>query len=203
MGGKITHSDWWYTGPSWWAPLAVFIGAVLVFHLILVYSPLKLEKNSWKKVDYIWLTMSVISIVGIISQGRQILASNWVPIAEQQIRYRTNDVNQALGLFIDKGPQATHSARRTEGSNPSSSNGESVVNLTFSGVSPNERRTLLHGLFATAPAACHATASLARRRARGTTPSRRRSACRRSGTTAAGRCRYSRSTPTSRGCRSR
>ena len=35
------------------------------------------------------------------------------------------------------------------------------------------------------------------------TPSRRRSACRRSGTTAAGRCRYSRSTPTSRGCRSR
>jgi hypothetical protein len=86
----------------------VFIGAVSVFHLILVYSPLKLEKNSWKKVDYIWLTMSVISIVGIISQGRQILASNWIPIAEQQIMYRTNYVNQALGLFIDKGQNCNY-----------------------------------------------------------------------------------------------
>ena len=59
------------------------------------------------------------------------------------------------------------------------------------------------GLFATAPAACRATASLARRRARGAAPSRRRSACRRSGTKAAGRHRYSRSRQTSRGCRSR
>ncbi len=75
--------------------------------------------------------------------------------------------------------------------------------LLFAALVPNELRTLLPGLFATAPAACHATAWFARKRARGATLSRRRSACRRSGTTAAGRCRYSRSTPTSRGCRSR
>jgi hypothetical protein len=109
----VMGADWWWTGPSWWISVAVFFGALIIFHLALVYSPWPLSKYYWKRVDYIWLSMSLISILGIVSQGRMALAAGWVPIAQQQIVYRKQDVDIALASWLN-GACAMHLEKSPE-----------------------------------------------------------------------------------------
>jgi hypothetical protein len=56
---------WWVTGFPWWVFLAVFGGALIIFHVALVYSPWPLGKYYWEWVDYIWLTMTLFTVLGL------------------------------------------------------------------------------------------------------------------------------------------
>ena len=67
-------------------PLLVFIGTLAICHVVLIYSPLRLTVRAWKQVDYVWLTMSVISILGLVSQTRQLINANYIPWAERRIK---------------------------------------------------------------------------------------------------------------------
>ncbi|MBV9249015.1 MAG: hypothetical protein JO227_07215 [Acetobacteraceae bacterium] len=85
-----------YYWTVWWTPLLLFLAALGLLHAVLIYSPLRLSSRGWKKVDYIWLTMSVFSIIGFVSQSRQTINTNYTPWMERQVRNSGSFVADAL-----------------------------------------------------------------------------------------------------------
>ena len=71
--------------PSFWVPMAVFVGTLIVFHLAFVWW-WQLSEVSWRKVDYVWLGLSVLAIIGGASQLRGIIAGD--DLAATQARWR-------------------------------------------------------------------------------------------------------------------
>jgi len=85
-----------YYQTVWWMPLLVFLVALVFWHALLVYSPWRLTTRAWKKVGYVWLTMSVISILSIASQSRQIINTNFIPSASDRVKYAASNVLGAM-----------------------------------------------------------------------------------------------------------
>ncbi len=65
---------------STWTILLIFVVLLIVFDLILVRW-LKLGNFAWKIVDYIWLGVGALGLIGAASQSRQITATNFLPFA--------------------------------------------------------------------------------------------------------------------------
>lgn len=94
-----------YYWTVWWTPLLLFLVALVLFHVVLIYSPLRLSPRGWKRVDYVWLTMSVFSIVGFVSQSRQTINTNYTPWMERQVTnsgsFITSSLDDATKLACD------------------------------------------------------------------------------------------------------
>jgi hypothetical protein len=81
----------------WWMPLLVFIVALVACHFVFVSSRCHLDLNyGWKIVDYIWLAMSFVGIIGLISQSRQTVYSGLVALASDRIGYRIADLESHI-----------------------------------------------------------------------------------------------------------
>lgn len=87
---------YWMT--RWWIPLVVFVSALGACHFLFLWWPWRLGKDSWKRVDYVWLTMTFISIIGLVSQSRQTLSSTYVPFAADQVRFHAQDIESDLAF---------------------------------------------------------------------------------------------------------
>jgi hypothetical protein len=96
LGDNAMELQPFYYWTVWWTPLAVFVLALVVCHVVLVYSRWQLSKENWKRVDYIWLTMTFISIIGLVSQSRQMLSTTYIPFAANQVRFHQQDIDRDL-----------------------------------------------------------------------------------------------------------
>jgi hypothetical protein len=85
-----------YYWTVWWTPVVVFILALVLFHAVFIHWPWPLNGRNWKRVDYVWLTMSFISIIGLALQSRQTLSSTYVPLATDQVKSHGQDVIRTL-----------------------------------------------------------------------------------------------------------
>lgn len=69
----------------------VFIVSLIIFHLCLILK-WQLSSISWKQVDYIWLLMAFLGIMGAIASNRQMMASTQVAYAELRLKSAQSDV---------------------------------------------------------------------------------------------------------------
>lgn len=65
---------------------AIFVALLIAFHLLLIKLR-PLGKNGWKKVDYIWLGVAALGILGTAGALRRELASRFVDTAEIRARF--------------------------------------------------------------------------------------------------------------------
>ena len=57
--------------------LGVFVGCLFVFHIALV-QVWKLQAVSWKRVDYVWLGITALGLLGAVSEVRRMVADNQI-----------------------------------------------------------------------------------------------------------------------------
>ena len=70
---------------------AILLAALILFHVFLVWiGPLALSQRAWKKVDYIWLGVAAIGVIGTAGSIRREIAKNFTSEAEAhaQTTYR-------------------------------------------------------------------------------------------------------------------
>jgi hypothetical protein len=73
----------------------VFVGSLLAFHLMFVW-PRNLTKRGWKIVDYFWLGVGLLGVIGSVGVGRQTIAENLLTIARARVNSFAVDVESAL-----------------------------------------------------------------------------------------------------------
>lgn len=73
--------------------LLVFCISLILFHAVLVYW-VKIGKIGWKIVDYVWVSMAALGLIGSVGQVRQLMATNFArrfdqmsPLEYDQLRY--------------------------------------------------------------------------------------------------------------------
>jgi hypothetical protein len=103
-----THLGWIF---------GVFVGALLVFHLILVW-PRNLTRRSWKIVDYVWLGTGLLGVIGSAGVGRQAVAEGLLATARTLIESFAADVESDLRFGMSDA--VCRRFTRTEASPPES-----------------------------------------------------------------------------------
>jgi hypothetical protein len=86
-----------------WVVLTIFAGALVVFHLVLVYW-LKLGRIAWKWVDFCWLAFAVLGLIGAAEQARQAVAVSLVEIAEARTTVTYSPVRSLADIYSREGP---------------------------------------------------------------------------------------------------
>jgi hypothetical protein len=85
--------------PPVWTSLGwlftVFGGSLLAFHLMLVW-PRNLTKRGWKVVDYFWLGVGLLGVIGSAGVGRQVIAENLLSTARGRVDFFASQVESAL-----------------------------------------------------------------------------------------------------------
>lgn len=82
---------------STWYAILLFTAALAIFHVLLVWLPAtRLGETAWKKIDYIWLSLTLISLVALTSEARQSLASNMLPLLETRVMFAGQDFQNTL-----------------------------------------------------------------------------------------------------------
>lgn len=72
----------WFVSQSLF--LWVFVTSLAVFHILfLLLFPL--SSIGWKKIDYIWLTMSLLGLIGAVGAGRAFIAKNMLEYSKSRI----------------------------------------------------------------------------------------------------------------------
>jgi len=85
--------------PPLWTSLGwlfmVFGGSLLAFHLMFVW-PRNLTKRGWKVVDYFWLGVGLLGVIGSAGVGRQAIAENVLSTARGRVDFFASEVQSAL-----------------------------------------------------------------------------------------------------------
>ena len=63
----------WFTDFLW--VIAVFVAFLLLCHVAFI-RVLPLSSTAWKRVDYIWLSMAFVGLIGSVGNGREYVAKN-------------------------------------------------------------------------------------------------------------------------------
>ncbi len=74
---------------------AVFVGALLVFHLMFVW-PKNLTKRCWKVIDYVWLGTALLGVIGSVGVARQAVAQGLLTTALTVVESSAREVETAL-----------------------------------------------------------------------------------------------------------
>ena len=75
----------------------LFALALIVFHLILV-KWLPLSKQDWKKVDYVWVSLALLGVMGGVGSARREFASNENSIAKSRLEFAETQVQERLAF---------------------------------------------------------------------------------------------------------
>jgi hypothetical protein len=103
----------------WWTNtlsiLGLFVVALAAFHLLFViWFPL--DRIGWKKVDYVWLLLALIGIIGAAGSVRQELARNLGDTARDRVDVGAASVKSALQF--GRGPAICRTFIETDHSPP-------------------------------------------------------------------------------------
>ena len=95
--------------------LATFLIALAAFHLLLVrWMPL--DKLAWKKVDYVWLPLALLGVIGGVGSVRQEIASGMASTAESRLQFAAREIEDRLAF--GRGPAICRTFVRSEYSPP-------------------------------------------------------------------------------------
>ena len=72
----------WFVHPLW--ILGIFLISLVSFH-ILFLRLISLSPIGWKKVDYYWLAMALVSLMGAVGARREIIATNTLEYSKSRI----------------------------------------------------------------------------------------------------------------------
>jgi len=72
-----------------------FLCATAVFHLLFVW-PCNLSKLAWKWVDYVWLTATLLGLVGLVGSARQEFAKNSLDMTSARQERAAYDLKSAI-----------------------------------------------------------------------------------------------------------
>ena len=75
--------------------LVTFLVVLVVSYLILVRW-VSLSKITWNKIDYIWLSLALLGIVGAVESNRQNIAANMATMAKPVVEFCANDVERRI-----------------------------------------------------------------------------------------------------------
>src|SRR5262245_28937921 len=75
----------WWANP-WWMIGALAV-SLLLFHCLLVWFR-NLTSVGWKRVDYIWVSLAFLGVLGTVAQSREIVASNHRNLAQARAKVR-------------------------------------------------------------------------------------------------------------------
>lgn len=72
-----------------------FFAALLVFHAVFIY---RWPRGSawWKTVDYVWLSMALVGLLGSVGAGRELVARNNLDIAHQRLKFSYESIGRRL-----------------------------------------------------------------------------------------------------------
>lgn len=79
----------WFTS-QWWI-FCVFIVSWAIFHVLLVRL-FPLSSIRWKQVDYVWLAMALLGIIGSVSGNRAVIAENLQSMATARSTFALREV---------------------------------------------------------------------------------------------------------------
>jgi len=82
-----------YSTSTW--VLGVFIASLVLYHVTLVWR-WPLGKLAWKRIDYIWLLLALLGIIGATGAARQAVARNWAIVAERGVENATRDIGERI-----------------------------------------------------------------------------------------------------------
>ena len=80
--------------------LLVFIGALAIFHVVLVFMA-KLDKNAWKWVDYFWLSFALIGLVGQVAESRRITATGFRSMSEAKLESNFRILRDRIDFYAN------------------------------------------------------------------------------------------------------
>ncbi len=103
----------WVTSTTW--ILGTFALALVIFQLVLVRW-IPLSKVAWKKVDYVWLSLAMLGIIGGVGAARQQIAINFISLAESRITFAEEQIKERLEF--GRGPAICRTFVRSEFSPP-------------------------------------------------------------------------------------
>jgi len=83
--------------------IAIFLVALLAFHIYWVWWK-PLDKIGWKKVDYLWLGLTIISLIGYVSQSRSIIAGYLVRGATLQMSGAYYSLSRTAEMYGNNNP---------------------------------------------------------------------------------------------------
>lgn len=73
--------------------IVVFLVAIVLFHVVLIWlSPFRITEIGWKRVDYLWLSMAMISVLGLSGEARQYFSERMLRQSEAGFNYIVADV---------------------------------------------------------------------------------------------------------------
>jgi gamma-glutamyl AIG2-like cyclotransferase len=93
---------------------AAFVLLLLIFHLVLLYW-MKLNDQSWKRVDYVWLGLAVLGLLSASAQSEHFLSKRYLETFE---RPRTQTAYKLLRMTLDSYTAMCLPRQRTPASPP-------------------------------------------------------------------------------------
>lgn len=83
----------WLTEFGW--IFLIFVAALITFHFTLIRkSPL--SSVQWKQVDYVWLLMALIGMLGTVGSARELIANNLLDLANHRRAFSYQTVESRL-----------------------------------------------------------------------------------------------------------
>jgi hypothetical protein len=83
----------------WGFMLALFAGAVVFLHLLLLKLPgHTLSKKRWAYIEYVQVALAALGLLGAVSQVRQMMAQNLMTFSQEHIRF---DFDQLKSVATD------------------------------------------------------------------------------------------------------
>src|SRR5438309_1625150 len=104
----------WFTS-VWWA-LCVFAISLLVWHIVLI-RVWPLSKTGWKKVDYWWVSLALLGVIGNVGANRREVAKNLFALAQSRMNFAESRVKESIAF--GHGPALCRKFVRSEFSPPS------------------------------------------------------------------------------------
>ena len=80
--------------------LLVFVGALALFHVVLVFT-VKLNKKAWIWVDYFWLAFALIGLVGQVAESRRITAEGLRSMSEARVESNFRILRDRLDFYAN------------------------------------------------------------------------------------------------------
>ncbi len=85
-----------------WLVLLLFVVALLLFHAVLV-AWLRLGSLAWKIVDYVWLSLGLIGLIGATAQARHAIANGSVSIMRERALTAYLPAKSLVRIYANEG----------------------------------------------------------------------------------------------------
>lgn len=111
--------------------IGVFVLSLGIFHWLLIHH-LNLSKAAWKKVDYVWLGVGALGLVGAVEVPRNIVSDNLLSRAENRMISTLQQLHSAAEFGTSSAICGTFTRSSTSPPEPMFSNSQREYDATCS-----------------------------------------------------------------------